>query len=533
MKLTRKAIHEQVYFYTLILTAISLPFSVFATSMFMCIMATNWVVEGRYAEKWKLAAGNRALQVFLLLFALHIIGLLWSSDLSFGLRDMKIKLPLLSFPIIIATSTPLLKKQVHRILLLFTMAVFIASMASLFKLLGFLPGEIHSFRDLSLFMSHIRFSLMIVMALLICVYVLFVLQNSISRYERVFYIIALLWFPVGLILIKSLSGLIIAGVLVFFILLRLVFDIRDQVIRYMVLVPVLMIPLFSIIYLNHAVNKYYSFDPLLVEELDSRSVEGNLYLHDPGSKEVENGHYIWIYICDKELEREWNALSDLDYQGRTSNGNSLRSTLIRFLSSKGLRKDAHGISQLSEAEIRAIEGGTANYIYLERFRLYPRVYEVIWEIDRYKQDHNPNERSVVQRYLYLEAGWEIARDHLGFGVGNGDVKTEFQEYYESVNSPLNQKWRRRAHNQFLTFLISFGIPGFLISMLALILPPFLADRQRSFLAMGFLILVLISMLSEDTLETARGASFVAFFYALFIFGPDFPWLKPKAPKDDG
>jgi len=532
MKLTRKTIHEQVYFYTLILIAISLPFSVYTTSMFMILLAINWVVEGRYAEKWKAAAGNRALQVFLLLFAMHIVGLLWSEDLSYGIRDIKIKLPLLSFPIIIATSIPLLRQQLHRILLYFTLAVFVATMASLFKLLGFLPGEVQNFRDLSLFMSHIRFSLMIVMALLICVYVIFVLQNSISRIERMFYIAALLWFPGSLILIKSLSGLVIAGVLLFFILLRLVFEIRDQVIRYMVLVPVLMIPLFSIIYLSHAINKFYSFDPLQVEELDSHTAEGNAYVHIPGCKEVENGNYMWIYVCDEELEREWNRISELDYHGRTSNGNNLRTTIIRFLSSKGLRKDAAGIKQLNEAEIRAIEVGTANYIYLKRFKLYPRVYEVIWEIDRYRKDQAPNEKSVVQRYLYLQAGWKIAQDHLLFGVGNGDVKMEFQEYYELVDSPLSQKWRKRAHNQFLTFLISFGIPGFLICCLALVLTPYLAGRYRSFLAMGFLLLVLISMLSEDTLETARGASFVAFFYALFIFGPDLPWLKRKASKDD-
>ena len=43
MRLTRKHIHEQIYFYWLILIAISLPFSVYATSMFICQLATNWV----------------------------------------------------------------------------------------------------------------------------------------------------------------------------------------------------------------------------------------------------------------------------------------------------------------------------------------------------------------------------------------------------------------------------------------------------------------------------------------------------------
>ena len=149
MQLTRKHIHEQVYFYLLILIAVSLPFSKYTTSMFMCQLAANWLLEGRFREKWKSLVENRALQVFLLLYVLHIIGLLWSSDLAYALKDMKIKLPLLGLPVVIATSLPLGKQQVHRILLFFTLSVFVATMASLLKLLGYLPGEVNDFRDLS------------------------------------------------------------------------------------------------------------------------------------------------------------------------------------------------------------------------------------------------------------------------------------------------------------------------------------------------------------------------------------------------
>jgi hypothetical protein len=502
--------------------------------MFTVQLAVNWVLEGRYAEKWKMVARNRALQVFLLLYALHIVGLLWSSNLSYAFHDLKIKFPLLYLPVLVATSLPLVKKQVHRILFFFTLAVFVATMASLLKLFGLLPGEVHDFRDISLFMSHIRLSLMIVLGLLISVYFLFVHRPKISRSGQLFYLLCLVWFTVFLVLLKSLTGLFVAGILAFYILLRLVFETRGQVIRYMGLIPVILVPLFSILYLDSAVNKFYNFDPVVpVEELDSKTLEGNAYLHRSGNREVENGHYIWIYVCDRELEREWNRVGSMDYQGRTSNGNSVRTTLIRFLTSKGLRKDAAGFRQLSEEEIRAIEGGTANHIYMDRFRLYPRIYEVIWEIDRYKLGFNPSEKSVVQRYLYLEAGLNIAKENLLIGVGNGDVQDEFINYYESVQSPLNTKWRLKAHNQFLTFIISFGIPGFLIFLLALIAPPFLAGRHHSFFVIGFLILFFVSMFSEDTLETARGAVFPAFFYTIFIFGPDFPWLRTKTLKRDG
>ncbi|MEN8202184.1 MAG: O-antigen ligase family protein [Bacteroidota bacterium] len=532
MQLTREQIHEQVYFYTLIAIAASLPLSIFSTSMFQIVLLLNWLIEGRFREKWSRAAGNRALMVILMLYLLHVVGLLWSEDMAYGLKDMKIKLPLLILPVILATSRPLERKHVHRILLFFSLSVFVASLASVMKLLGWIPGEIDGYRDLSIFMSHIRFSLMIVLTILIVVYFLFVLRNSITRAERIFYLMGLIWFPIFLVLLKSLSGIIIAGLLAFFILVRLVFEIRDQTIRFMVFVPVIMIPLFAIIYLGHSVNKFYNFDEFNPDQVDTHTVEGNRYKNFTELREVENGHYIWLHICDVELEREWNKVSDIDYSGHTTNGNSIRGTLIRFLTSRGYRKDAAGFKKLTPEEIKAIEHGTANHIYMQRFLLYPRIYEVIWEIDRYKMGFDPNEKSVVQRFLYLDAGWKIAREHLLFGVGNGDVKVAFRNYYESTDSPLYEKWRRRAHNQFLTFLISFGIPGLLISIFALVAPVFLAGRGRSFLAMGFMILFLLSMLNEDTLETACGAAFVAFFYSLFVFGPDFPWLHRRLFKSN-
>lgn len=533
-QLTRKKIHEQVYFYTLIFIAICLPLSIFATSVFQLVLLLNWMMEGRFREKWNRLVSNRALQVFLLIFALHLVGLLWSENMAYGLKVFKIKLPLLAFPLIIATSRPLDMPRVRSIILLFSMAVFVATLASVLRLVGWLPGGILDYRDLSLFIDHIRFSLMIVTSLLISVYFLFVKWKSISRLERIYHTAVLIWFPVFLLLLKSLSGIMVAGLLTFLLLLRALFEIRDPVIRFMAVVAVIMIPLFSILYFNYAVEKFYTIDELAVEDLDQYTIEGNPYVHHPEKKEIENGHYVWINVCEQELEREWSSRSKVDYHGRTANEGSLRTTLIRFLTSKSLRKDAAGLKQLSEKEIGAIENGTANHIFLKRFWLYPRIYEVIWEFDRYKLGNTPNGKSVVQRYLYLQASWAIAQEHLLFGVGNGDVLQEFKNYYESINSPLVGKQRRGVHNQYLTELIAFGLVGLLIFLAALVTPLFLANKQRSFLATGFLLILMISMLSGGTLDCSTGAALGGLFYSLFLFGPSFPWLKSdKSELADG
>lgn len=533
MQLTRQNLHEQVYRYGLVFLALSMPLSVFTLSLTQIILLLNWMVEGRMQEKWQRFKANRALWVFLSLYLLHLVSLAWSSDLAYGLKDLKIKLSLFILPLIMGTSQPIDRKLLDQISLFFTLGVLVASLASVAALLGCVPTAGDGYRGLSLFMSHIRFSLMIVLALLMVVWVLFLRSSHLARPWKIYYLVLLIWFSLFLIILKALSGIFILAFLTFFLLIRAVFEIRDVAIRFMVFVPVILIPLFSIIYLGHAINTYYSFEVVHLDDIDSHTIQGNPYKNYPNFREVENGHYVWLYICDVEMEAAWEERSELDFWGRTHNDQSLRTTLIRYLTSRGLRKDAHGMKQLEDYEIAAIEEGVANYIYLDRFSLYPRIYELIWEIDRYRLGYSPNEKSVVQRYLYLEAGWKISRSHPWIGVGVGGVKQAFQEYYEAADSPLEKKWRRRAHNQFLTFAISFGIPGMLWCIFALLGPLFLAGRHRSFLATGFFILISLSMVNEDTLETAVGAAFVAFFYALFIFGPNTPWLSRKLFRRGG
>ncbi|RPI45486.1 MAG: hypothetical protein EHM46_01670, partial [Bacteroidetes bacterium] len=383
MPLTRRQVHEEIYFYGLIFTAVSLPLSIYTTTLSQILLLANWLAEGRFREKWERFRSTPALWVFLSLYLIHALGLFWSEDSAYSFQDMKGKVALFVIPLVVGTSLPLTGRQADRILLFFVTGVFAGSIASLAALAGWLPVQVDNYRDLSLFISHIRFSLMIVVAILAVVYYLYLRHNSLGRFEKIFYMVSLVWLPVFLVVLKSLSGIVIMGFLTFFLLFRAVFEIRDRVIRFMVLVPVIMIPLFSIIYLGNAIKKYYTVEKLDPGDIDHYTAEGNPYVNIPERKEVENGHFVWIHICEMELEREWNRVSQVDYRGKTSNGNRIRQTLIRYLTSRGLRKDAAGVRQLSADDIRAIEHGVANHIYLQHFRLYPRIYEVIWEIDRY------------------------------------------------------------------------------------------------------------------------------------------------------
>jgi hypothetical protein len=459
------------------------------------------------------------------LIGLHIFGLLWTSDLAYGIKDIKIKMPLLVLPLIMGTSIPLIKKQVDLLLHFFVVAVFVATIASILALAGLLPVEIIDYRDISLFISYIRFALLVVFAIAVIVYFLFFSGAKLNVYLKSFYMISLIWLPFFLVVLKSMSGVVIFITLVYLLLMRLTFRIRDSVIRFMVFVFALIIPLLSVAYIGYAIKRFNTVDIVTLEDVDKKTIEGNAYLNLVERKEIENGHYVWLHVCHLEIEREWNRISEIDFKAYTENGNLLEPTLIRYLTSMGLRKDAVGISHLEQKDIKAIESGIANNIYLKRYALYPRIYEIIWEIHRYRLGASPNEKSMVMRMLYLEAGWNIAKDNLLKGVGTGDTPSEFRAYYEDADSPLEENWRRRAHNQFLTFVIVFGIPGFIICMISILAPVFMKGRWNSYMVIVFFLIMGLSMLNEDTIETSAGVTPFALFYMLFVFGPAYKWLS--------
>jgi hypothetical protein len=522
--LTRDSIsYHKVYHFLLIILAAALPLSVFTTSVVQFLLVLNWIVEGNFAMKWERLKRSRALQVFLLFFLLHAAGIAWSTDMPYGLHDLKIKLPLLVLPFVVVTSDPLSIRELRLVLAAFIGGCIVGSLASILALLGVIQTDMSDYRDASLFISHIRFALMIVLSIFFSAYLLFVRLEGEHRSLRLLYLAALTWLPVFLIILRSLSGIVIILFLMLFLTLFLVQKVQDRTGRLMLTVMIILIPLFAVVYTGNSIKRFYTVEQVEIDELDSLTVEGNPYLHYPEKRETENGNFVWLYFCPLELEREWNRVSDHDYMGTTENGNLIRFTLIRYLTSKGLRKDAVGVSRLDSTDVAAIERGVANHIYLNRFALYPRIYEVIWEFDRYNMGYSPNDKSLIQRYFYLKAGLSIASENLLYGVGTGDVRQAFNRYYEENNSPLKMERRRRAHNQYLTLLIAFGIPGLLLSLLALIYPVFALKRWGSYMAVVFLLTMALSMLNEDTLENNPGVVLFSLFYALFIFGPDWPW----------
>jgi hypothetical protein len=508
--------HRRIYYILIIALAVSLPVSIFGTTLAEILLLVNWIWERDFKAKRENILKNKGA---ILLCGIYIVHLLWlfnTSDFGWAFHDLKIKLPVLILPLIIASSSPFNEKEIKCILLFFSGSVFASSIISGAIFFGLTNIQVLDYREISIFISHIRMALMVVLSIFILSR--YAAEKTISRAARPVFVLLSLWFIIYLLMLKSLTGLIMVLVLALINGFILAGRITDVAPRFIIRVMLITIPLLVLSWLSHTTDNFFKKTAINFESLDKVTAAGNKYFHDTSSTQTENGNYVYLYIADDELKAEWNLRSQLDYDGNDRKDQQLKYTLFRYMTSKGLRKDARGMKKMTEVDVAAVEDGIANHIYLKKFSIKARVYEVLWEIDSYRNNHDPGGHSVSQRLIYLKAARDIFLENPVFGTGTGDIKKEFNAWYAKTGAIENERWWNRTHNQYLTFLATFGITGFLIVMIFLLYAPFKLHKWNDYFFRCFAVIGLLSMLSEDTLETQTGVSFFMFFYSLFLFG---------------
>ena len=249
-----------------------------------------------------------------------------------------------------------------------------------------------------------------------------------------------------------------------------------------------------------------------------RSPSGRPYNHFGTHSQKENGNDVFINIQLDELKQQWQRIfpeDSFNYEPRVWNINRYV-VLVRYLASKGLNKDSVGISRLSGQDRINIRKGICNCDYAGWSYLHKRVYELVCEYDDFVNRRNVNGHSLTMRLYFWQAALQVIKKNPVLGVGTGDVQAELNQVYEETYSPLDPEWRKRPHNQFLTVAVALGFPGLLVFLFAIFYPVYALRRSLHVLYWPFFILLLVSFILEDTLETQAGLSFYAVFNTLFL-----------------
>ena len=190
-----------------------LPLSLFLTSLSQFVLAGSFFLEGDPVKK-KFARffASEAAILLVAIWLIHVIGLIWTSNYAEGIKDIRIKLPLLTLPVILAGSGKIEGVQYRFIIRLFLIAVLSGTLISCAVLTGIIPIKIDDIRDIFIFhISHIRFALFLCFAIVNATW----LMSEASGWKKFFLSLLIFWFIVFLFIMQSMTGIAILILLIF------------------------------------------------------------------------------------------------------------------------------------------------------------------------------------------------------------------------------------------------------------------------------------------------------------------------------
>jgi hypothetical protein len=506
-------VNSYLPFFAIALLLFSLPFSESLLSIFTGVCFFLIFITGNFREKIKQFRKEKSFGALAGVFIIYLLGCLFCNDLNTGLYELKKNIFWLLIPAAFAFIPRIDEKKIWQLLALFVVFVTAATLITTFKI--FFSTGYSDVRDAS-YVSHIAFSLQIVFSIYILIGSVVLQAPVLGRINKVLIAFWCLWLIAFLGFQKSLIGwlsLYVSGIVFIFWLCNMQKSRLAKRAKWPVLVLFILLPL---AYIGYVANNYFAVNEK-EPDFSLTTQSGNRYTFNLGKKQIENGYHVYWYLCNEELEKAWNKVSNIKIHERDATGYPVYDTLIRYLTSKGMKKDSAGVAALSPSDIKNIEAGISNIIFVEKkYSVYPRIYQTIWEIDRYYHTGNPNNQSLSQRIEFSKAAWHIIKNNF-WGIGTGNYLNAFEKAYDQIDTELKTAFRSKVHNQYLSYMVKFGVPGFLLILFLI----FYAIKQKHQFNNVFVIMLLIiigvSNFGDTILEMHVGLPFFLIFLSLFLW----------------
>lgn len=123
--------------------------------------------------------------------------------------------------------------------------------------------------------------------------------------------------------------------------------------------------------------------------------------------------------------------------------------------------------------------------------------------------------SLVTRLSIWKSCWELSVKNLPFGVGSSDGKNSLVKYFKDTNQVFLAKYEFPTHNQYLDFLLRFGVLGVIVILLYMFTFGYLGLKFKNPLLLSFFFLFFLSNLTDDFLIRFDGIAFSGFWFSIF------------------
>lgn len=491
--------HRTIYLVLLTLLGGTMVCSTWAANLVWVLMAANWVLEGRWHEKWQRARRSRLLHGVLAVVGLYALSGLWSDNRGEWLNQLELVLPLLAVPAVVLTTRPPSGQARRTILWLYTGMVVVVSLIGTVRLLTIdgLP-----YRQAVPYISHIRFALNCCLATVVCL-----TECGRSRWRYGAWLLAA-WLLAYVLLMRSYTAVGILAALSLLLALRSAHRWRWTTAWGLCMLG-------GIGFLLAEVHGYYRLVPLATGPLKAYTAGGRPYHHEQDGF-IESGNYVNNYLCLEEMRAEWTRRGGGDLGTPTPEGYTCEANLIRYLNALGLTKDSVGVASLSRQQMEEVAHGVPNPVYAHGNPLRRMVHVMLFEYENYRCYNAVAGFTMLQRLELWKTGWRVVLQHPWVGTGSGDLADAMERELQATNSPL-QGHGMYPHNQYLTWLAMFGQLGaaLLTFLFARALP---ALRGQSTLTLAWTLTLTLSCLTESTLGTLAGCLLCCWFMAFRTTG---------------
>ena len=139
----------------------------------------------------------------------------------------------------------------------------------------------------------------------------------------------------------------------------------------------------------------------------------------------------------------------------------------------------------------------------------------VGKLDEFKDPESEIYNSMVTRLTIWKSTIDLSKRNLWIGVGSSDGKRKLFEYYRETNQKFLFKYKFPVHNQYLDYLLRFGIVGLILLIIFMLIPFYIGCKLHNSLIIYFSLFFIISNMTDDFLIRFDGIVFSCIFFSLF------------------